>query len=128
MSGETSFSDFSEITAKDGAVAVMTKGNIVVEKASLDQKGNADYNKYVLEKIKGIALFDRPKTEKGEIRLAFTLSKSGILLQEPTVLQTSNYSLVPFALRAVKSAAPFSPFPKATATDKQTFNISLYYE
>lgn len=134
MSGEKTYSDFSEIKPVDGAVAKMEKGNIIIEKTSnIPQKASSkdttsDYYKLVTDKIKALALFERPKTERGEIKLAFTLSRDGNLMGEPNILETNNTTLSKFIIKMIKNACPFPPFPEYLKKDKETFKISLSYE
>lgn len=134
ISGETTYSDFSEIKPKDGAVAKMERGKIVIEKTTkLPQRESlkvtdSEYYKLVADKVRELALFGRPKREKGEIKLAFTLSCDGNLVKEPYIIQTDNLNLGNSALKAVKDACPFPPFPKELQKKEETFKISLSYE
>ncbi len=127
LSGENSYSDFSEIMPTDGAVAKMTNGNISIDKVS-SSGSFPDYNKQIFDKIKPLALFEKPKSAKGQIKLAFTLTKDGHLTDEPQVVQTSNPDLNSFAIKAVEAAAPFAPFPGNLNKKQETFNINLSYE
>ena len=174
MSGESSYTDFSEIKPKEGAVLKMEKGSIVTEKfseglakeppkeelakqkfankepvkkeslkkepakkesvkeiakkESLTENDFTDYYKLVADKLKGSTLSSYPKGAKGKVKLVFTLAKDGSLLDEPYVLEADDSVLIPFALRTIRSASPFPPFPKFLEKDKETFKISLYYE
>ncbi|MDO8662646.1 MAG: secretin N-terminal domain-containing protein [Candidatus Omnitrophota bacterium] len=130
MTGEKSYSDFSELPPNDGVVVKMEKGNIVINKTSGTPDPEPEYHRSIINKIKTIALFNQPngKKEKGEVKLNFTLSKDGTLIGEPIVLETNNSALSLPALVAVKSSAPFSPFPEQMQKDKETFSISLAYE
>ena len=173
LSGSDSYTDFSEIKPKDGAVAKMDKGNIVTEKVgetfekespreefvkkesvkkepikkesvkrepikkesvkesekkeSLTESG-FEYYKLVTDKVRSLALFNYPKGAKGEVGLVFTLAKDGSLVDEPYVSEADNSVLIPFALKAIKSASPFLPFPASLKKEKETFKISLSYE
>ncbi len=158
MTGESSFTDFSELPPKDGAVLRMEKGEIITEKTKegspqktkevpqekikessqdkiketpqkeLSQANSAEYYKLVTDKLKGSILSGYPKGAKGKVNLVFTLAKDGSLLDEPYILEADNSVLIPFALKAVKSASPFLPFPKFLEKEKETFKISLLYE
>jgi type II secretory pathway component GspD/PulD (secretin) len=137
MSGESSLTDFSEIKPKDGAIATMEKGKIITRKVSssmqekiLDDLNHDTENNYyqlIIEKINSTAKLN-PPLNKGEVDLNFSLGQDGRLLNEPRVLKATNPSLIPFAIKAVKQASPFKPFPKSLAKDKESFKISLAYE
>ncbi len=130
MSGEKAYSDFSEVPPNNGVVAKMEKGDIVITKTSGAPDTSLEYHNSIINKIKTIALFNQPngKKEKGEVKLNFTLSRDGSLIGEPYVLETTNSALSLPALVAVKSSAPFKPFPAQMQKDKETFSISLAYE
>jgi len=124
LSGEASYTSFSEIKPKSGGIARMASGKIVIDKIN----ESPDYNKLVLDKIKALALFEKPKAGKGQIKLAFTLYKDGNLVDEPRILETNNAALNDYAVKAVKSASPFAPFPGNFNKEQETFSINLSYE
>ncbi|MDP2831494.1 MAG: hypothetical protein Q8O02_04530, partial [Candidatus Omnitrophota bacterium] len=140
MSGETPFLDFSEIRPKDGAVAEMVKGKIVIKKVSTDSEeaamaalgsdsaGLRGYCSLVIEKIKRFSKLNLPQEGKGEVALSFRLSRQGDLLGEPKALNTADPLLVPRAIKAVKDALPFPPLPKDFNKPSQTFKIVLSFE
>jgi hypothetical protein len=134
ISGNVSYTDFSEIKPKDGAVAKMVKGEIITEKITSAQqerfsKDNlSEYYKLVTDRVRRVASSEGSNTEKGEIRLAFTLARDGNLIDEPSVLESSNPALIPFAVKAIKSASPFPPFPSSLEKGEEIFKISLAYE
>jgi outer membrane biosynthesis protein TonB len=70
----------------------------------------------------------RIKNERGEVEVEFTLSRSGELLDEPFILRSTNPNLKIPAQAAIKSAAPFGPFPKSLNKEKNKFKITLYYQ
>ena len=133
MSGETPYTDFSEIKPQEGGVAKMEKGNIIIEKIT-DTGKNAtamdapfQYYKLVADKVRALALSDHPNAEKGEVKLAFTLYRDGNLIDEPHILETDNPDLNPFAIRAIKNSSPFPPFPKVLEKEREIFKICLSY-
>lgn len=130
ISGENSFTDFSEIKPKEGAVARMEKGEIILEKTvnSLTEDSLYKYYNLITNKVMALALLDKPANEKGEIKLAFILAKNGYLIDAPYVSETNNENLTPFAVRAIKNASPFPPFPESLKKDKETFMVNLSYE
>ncbi|MFA5096015.1 MAG: energy transducer TonB, partial [Candidatus Omnitrophota bacterium] len=118
---------------KDGATARMDKGEIIITKTSAPMDADLAYRSFIMEKVKALALFGRPigkkdKREKGEVKLNFTLSRDGSLIDGPHVTQTTNAALDLPALEAIRSASPFQPFPAAITKDKETFSIFLSYE
>lgn len=133
LSGDISYTDFSQIKPKDGAVVKMVRGDIITEKITDSSKNeplnqaSAEYYKLVTDKVKMLASFDLPKGEKGEVKLTFTLSRDGNLVDGPYILETTNPTLNPFVLRTIKSASPFPPFPEALKEDRQNFKITLSY-
>ncbi len=137
LSGETSLTDFSELQTKEGAVLSLEKGNIVFKKIKGSTQGDsekkenlADYYKLISEKVKAYALFivSQETKEKGAVKLSFTLSKDGNLLDEPYVFESSDPSLSPFAVKAVKLASPFPPLPEFLRKDKEIFKIEVVFE
>lgn len=140
MSGETPFLDFSEIKPKDGAVAKMVKGEVIINKISTDSEEAAmaalepdslwlrDYCLLVVEKIKRFSKLNLPKEGKGDVSLSFTVSRQGDLVDEPKAVNTADPSLVPWAVQAVKDASPFPPLPKDFDKPRGVFRITLSYE
>ncbi|MBF0485100.1 MAG: energy transducer TonB [Candidatus Omnitrophica bacterium] len=134
MSGETSFTDISEIKPIEGAVATMTKGEIVVEKTSQSRQQAAlsIFSNYYGEVKSKIAYISRlnlpPKHLKGEVNLEFLLKRDGSLASQPKIISATDPSLRKYALQAIKDAHPFPPFPKELGKDKATFTVLLSYE
>ncbi|MBM3246108.1 MAG: hypothetical protein FJZ13_02135 [Candidatus Omnitrophica bacterium] len=142
MSGETSYTDFSEIKPKDGAVLRMEKGEIIKEKVKegvqekkevalqkeMVEANKTSYYKSVADKVKKLAATNYPKGNKGMVKIVFTLSKDGNLTDNPYIAEANNAILVPFALKAIKLASPFPPFPNFIEKDKEVFKINLVYE
>jgi MSHA type pilus biogenesis protein MshL len=133
VSGETSYADFSAIPPKDGSVAKMVKGEIIKERmlpiaGPASTTPSSEYYNFVVKKVQEVAMIDRPKGEKGEVQVEFTLTKKGRLSGEPQILSIDNPVLQPFVVRAIKNASPFPPFPASLVKEKQAFKISLDYE
>jgi len=129
MSGEKSFSDFSELPPKDGAVAKMSAGEVVVTKVT-SNNGLTGFSYYALiaDKVKSNAKSGQSAGKRGEVKIGFTINSSGNLIDGPYILESSNALLNESALNAVKQASPFSPFPNGLDKAKETFKISLDYE
>ncbi|MDD5465929.1 MAG: secretin N-terminal domain-containing protein [Candidatus Omnitrophica bacterium] len=140
MSGETSYSDFSEIKPKDGAVAKMVKGKVIISKVSTDSEETAmaalgpdsawlrEYSLIVIDKINRFSKLNLPKEGKGEVFLSFTVSRQGDLVDEPKILNTADPSLASWAVKAVKDSSPFPLLPKNFDKSRETFRIILSYE
>ena len=135
MSGTDSFTDFAQLKPKDGAVAKMEKGRIVIERVegaggvgenSTENNVNT-YYKSVLDKARASALFI-PHRANGTLDVAFKLSKDGNLVGKPRILKSDSPALNPLVLKAIKDACPFPPSPEFLEKDKEEFKISLLYE
>jgi len=136
MSATDSFTDFGEMKPKDGAVAKMEKGRIVVERigsagdsgSSAAENDTTGYYGLILDKVRALALFTYQGNEKGVVELAFVLSRDGNLVKEPRVLKSDNPALAPFAVKAIKEACPFPPFPRFLERGEEEFKINLSYQ
>jgi type II secretory pathway component GspD/PulD (secretin) len=144
ISGESSFTDFSEIKPKDGAVAKLSKGNIVIEKtgaaatAGSDTKEKTkdkkaaffDYYNIITQKIASVAIANRNLLDEGKtggVKISFTVAKNGFLTQEPSVISSDDPGLIPVAIKTINAASPFPPFPEALDEDKLTFKVDLAF-
>jgi len=133
MSGETAYTDFAEIKPENGTVANMVSGEIIKDrivnpKTNLSGEIRAeDYCSFVNNRINEVALSTRPRTEKGEVEVAFTLSQEGTLIEEPRITKSNNFKLNTYALKTIEQALPFPPFPKSLNEEKKKFNITLVY-
>jgi len=133
MSGETAYTDFAEIKPENGAVVNMVSGNIVKDrivnpKTNLSGEIRAeDYCNLVNERINDIARTAKPRTEKGEVEVAFMLSQEGTLIGEPSIVKSNNSKLNPYVLKTIEQSLPFPPFPKSLGEEKKKFNITLIY-
>lgn len=133
ITGEDSYSDFSEIPPRDGARAKMVKGEIVTEKIKMvtedikEQKLYSEYSKLITDKIRNLTLFTPVKGEKGNVKIAFKLDSRGNLIQEPWVISSTNGDLDKIAVISIKNASPFPVFPKEATEKEKVFSISLDY-
>jgi Flp pilus assembly secretin CpaC len=134
MSGETSYTEFSQIPPKEGARMEMVKGKIVSKKFSQADEAlkeaavDSAYFLTVFDKIKRFSVLDRPRGQKGVVDVSFTLESGGRLKGEPRINSATNYSLVPVAVRNIVTAAPFPAFPKGMDKREESFRISLEYD
>jgi len=144
ISGESSFTDFLEIKPKDGAVAKLTGGNIIIEKtgasAALDSVAKektidknfafSDYYSIIVKKIASVAAANKNLLDKGKtggVKLSFTVAKNGFLIQEPSVISSDDPDLIPVAIKTINKASPFPPFPESLDEDKLTFKVDLAF-
>ncbi|OGW84403.1 MAG: hypothetical protein A2987_02260 [Omnitrophica bacterium RIFCSPLOWO2_01_FULL_45_10] len=65
---------------------------------------------------------------KGEVRIAFSLSRSGELVDSPEILGSSNNDLDLPSINAVKKASPFPEFPESIGQDEKRFIVNLIFE
>lgn len=89
-----------------------------------------DYYRAIREEIKQSALLNRPRgSRRGEVTVIFELSSDGILQNiyldpqrsvKDEVLQES-------ALKSIKMASPFPPFPKELKAEEITFSITIEF-
>jgi len=134
ISGSVSYTEFSELKPKSGAVARFINDDIQINKiVDMSEKkslklSDSEYYEIVLAKIQTLALLERPEIEKGEVELAFVLSEDGNLADEPEILKIDNPALAPFAVKAIKSASPFPAFPEFLTKHRETFYLKLSYE
>jgi type II secretory pathway component GspD/PulD (secretin) len=133
MSGDTAYTDFTEIKPENGAVVNMVAGNIVKDRI-INPKTNLsgeirteDYCNLVNDRIREIALAAKPRTEKGEVEIIFILSQEGVLVGEPRIIKSNNFKLNPYALKTIEQAIPFPPFPRGMNEEKRNFRITLVY-
>lgn len=134
ITGDSPLTNFAEALPKNGAVASMVKDNVIIEKikAVTDEQGPFDelarYYEVVSQRLKNLIPSGLPKDQKGQVKLAFTLSKDGYLVSGPKILETSNSKLKTAAIKTVKSASPFPSFPRSLAKEEETFTVKLVYE
>ncbi len=134
ISGENSFTEFSDIKPKDGAVLSMSGGNIVAErvinipgKQSYDETG-LGYYKSVVEKVKALALFVVPEGQRGEVEVGFTLNSKGEMTDGPKIISSSNQNLNQKIIDTIKDIPSFSPFPDNLNKPEENFRVSLEYK
>jgi len=131
ISGENSFTDFSEIKPREGAVFKMEKNEIVAENinSKIVSEALINYSETLNRNITRVAKRSLIKANgiKGEAALSFTLSAQGKLINGPEVISASDPVLVPLAIKAIKDAAPFPKFPTELGKLEETFRITLQY-
>lgn len=129
ISGEKPYSGFAELPPKDGAVAKMSDGEIVINKVNANNKtAESDYYELITAKVKGLAATGRIFGKKGQVRFSFALNSEGKLVAGPYILETTNASLNRHVMTAIRAAEPFPPFPPELNKGKEIFKICLEYE
>ncbi len=64
----------------------------------------------------------------GDVQISFIISSKGEMLSEPIVRRASGPEIIPIALRAVKAASPFPPFPSPAAYKQKEFTMDFVFE
>lgn len=67
-------------------------------------------------------------SKSGDVQLWFILDSQGFLKKGPFVLNSPNIELVQAAVKSVKQAMPFPPFPEGIAKEEEAFEVSIRYE
>ena len=102
------------------------------EPVSLDTKEvkYASYFARIKHQIERVWIYPLPAAQKGisgDLSLTFRISKDGNLMGVRLVEQSGHEILDVAALKAVKEAAPFYPFPKNIQQDKLTILANFIY-
>lgn len=134
ISGARSYTSFSEIKPADGAKVNMVAGRIITEKIKgrasfgYSDTEQAEYYKYISDKIVSVASLERPAGQIGEVEVSFTLAAQGALKGEPQVASSTNEALNGFVVQCVKKAAPFVAFPAGMNKQEEDFRIGLVFD
>jgi len=156
MSGETPFTDFSDLKPREGAIAKMVKGEIITEKIpapkppeeevsleSIEEAQEASlanlepeeqtfedltqYKNFIWEKINKVASSYVSPSDiyEGSVQTSFILDSTGELKSEPVILSSTNHILSRVALKSIKEASPFPPFPAFLNKPEEGFAITF---
>ena len=90
----------------------------------------ASYFARIKHQIERVWIYPLPAAQKGisgDLSLTFRISKDGNLMGVRLVEQSGHEILDVAALKAVKEAAPFYPFPKNIQQDKLTILANFIY-
>jgi len=68
------------------------------------------------------------KPIKGKVHLSFCIARDGSLKGTPALIKPAKRALTKAAIKAVKAAAPFPPFPRRFKKKEEIFNITVIYE
>jgi len=90
-----------------------------------------DYYKLIRQSVNERIAANKPQRPlAGEVAVSFIVTSDGALAEEPKfyTLGNAGSDLVQIALRCIKEAAPFPPFPVTIKKDNEIFNITISYE
>lgn len=91
--------------------------------------GYAVYYRFIREKIKNNAYSNYNSSSRGVIYLSFIVARDGSLDSLELIRSTdSPQELTDIALRSVKDAAPFPPFPAELDYPKLQFQVSIHFK
>jgi hypothetical protein len=101
-----------------------------IEINKINNPSYVSYYQLVREKIRRAAYQNYTHTETGEIYLAFLISSTGILKEVRLNEDKSalNFYLREIAVRSIKDAAPFPPFPKELDYPHLSFNVIISFQ
>ena len=105
----------------------------IAQKTEARIRATKDYVSYyqlIRDQIRA-CLNDHYKTyyEKQDVYVIFTLRSDGMLqsVKVDESRSTDNQALLDIAVRSVREASPFEPFPKALALPKMTFDLIITF-
>lgn len=90
-----------------------------------------DYYWLIREKIRRYAYFNYKKLFEGDVTLSFTLDPRGNIMNLSVDSEKSTHQsyLQQIAVKSVKDASPFPPFPKKLNDQKElSFNVIISFE
>ncbi len=119
------------LSIKPDIIAVKKK--ISLPPLDMEKMNNPSYISYyqmVREQIRRSAYQNYTRTETGEIYMTFVISQAGSLLDVKLVTErsTPSYYLRETALRSIRDAVPFPPFPKELNYPQLSFNVIISFE
>ena len=119
------------VFSKPDVIAIKKK--ITLPPIDLDKINDPSYISYyqiVREKIKRAAYQNYTGSQRGEVSLAFVISRQGVLMDVRLVEEkssTNNY-LRNIAIKSLKDASPFPVFPPELNYSQLSFVISITFE
>jgi outer membrane biosynthesis protein TonB len=123
-----------KVEAIKTAVKISPAKSRIAQKTEAKIRATKDYISYyqlIREKIRQ-RLKDsyRSYYREGDVRLIFTLRSDGSLvsLNVDESGSTNNETLLDVAIRSVREAAPFQPFPKALSVPKMSFDLTVTFK
>jgi len=112
---------------------IAVRKKITLPPIDVNKINNPSYVSYyqlVREKIRRAAYQNYTHTETGEIYLAFLISDTGVLKDMRLIEEksTPNYYLREIAMRSIRDASPFPPFPKELNYPQLSFNVIISFQ
>jgi len=112
---------------------ISVKKKIVLPAIDMGKMNNPSYMSYyqfVREKIRRSAYQNYAKTETGEIYLSFIIARNGTLQDIRLIEDKSSSSMYlrELAIRSVRTATPFTEFPKELDYPQLSFNVIISFE
>lgn len=88
-----------------------------------------DYYRLVREEIFGIVRENYPRSDiMGDVYISFDIAADGSLASEPRIISSADETLEMLAIKSVKEAAPFPPFPESMQASVETFKVLISYK
>jgi protein TonB len=82
----------------------------------------------LIDKRKEYPYQARRQDQEGSVQIRFTLSRRGALTGDPVAEKNSRHRLFnESALKAVKDAAPYPPFPEEIADEEMSFQVTVSF-
>jgi len=115
------------LASLEEALEIASQAN---ELSKQDREDYIQYYELLREKIKkAVAIYCERSNDEGSVEIIFTLSKKGFLEKASIDDKKSvkSASLRQSALKGLKAAAPFPPFPKTLNAEELTFAIAIIF-
>lgn len=122
VSGESSLTEVPSGLSYKKATAVPLESTAMTKYMDLPE-----YYQLIWDRINNIVKSKQIKT-KGEVTVSFTISSTGYLQGEPTVLNQTDETLGKLTIQSVKEAEPFPAFPDKLDKNQERFKIAISYE
>ena len=120
--------------AKRAARKISPGSSRITQKAEARIRGTKDYISYyelIREKIRAcLKAHYNTHQKEGRVQLSFTLKADGslVLVEADEPNSTDNETLLDIAVRSVREAAPFAPFPKAISLPRMSFDLLVTFK
>jgi TonB family protein len=101
-----------------------------IDLSKINNPSYISYYQLVREKVRRASYQNYTRTETGEIYLSFVVSRDGSLKDVRLVAERSSQEryLEEIALRSIRDASPFPPFPKELDYPQLSFNVIISFE
>ncbi len=114
----------------ENGLKVVALSDFSIDEELKNNPAYMDYYKLIREKIRKNAYYYYNTNSKGEISVHFSLNSNGqvdsLMLNDASTLSRN---LKDIAVKSVRNAAPFPPFPPELQDySRLSFNISIYFK